>query len=79
MVTLAEDTLTEVDSHAVRVEHGLRYAIGGHERAAVRRILLYIVAVISLIVATESFDAAPFAAVVGAGALLLLAVTDQYA
>ncbi len=79
MVTLAEDTLIESDSHAVRVEHGLRYAIGGHERAAVRRILLYIVAVIALIVGVESVDAAPFAAVAGIAAMLLLAVTDQYA
>jgi hypothetical protein len=79
MVTNAEDTLPEVDSPSERAEGLVRYAISGHERGAVRRILLYVAVVIALLVASESLDAAPFAAVAGVLALLLLAVTDQYA
>lgn len=77
MVTNADDTLPEVDSPAERVEGGLRYAISGHQRGAVRRILLYGVVAIVLVIAAETL--VPFAAVAGIGALLLLAVTDQYA
>lgn len=79
MVTNAEDTLDEVESQAERAEGLVRYAISGHQRGAVRRILLYVVVAIALMVASESLAAAPFAAVAGIGALLLLAVTDQYA
>jgi hypothetical protein len=78
MVTNAEEPEVP-ETTSERAEGALRYAISGHQRGAVRRILLYTAAVIALIVATESLEAAPFAAVVGIGALLLLAVTDQYA
>jgi hypothetical protein len=74
MVTNAEDTLIEVDSPAERVEHGIRYAIAGHERGAIRRILLYAVVAIALIGAVDWVAGA-----VGVGALLLLALTDNYA
>jgi hypothetical protein len=77
MVTNAEDTLNDEDSTQVRVEHGIRYAIAGHQQGAVRRILLYIVVAIALVFAAEAL--APIISVAGIGALLLLAVTDQYA
>jgi hypothetical protein len=74
VVTNAEDTLIEVDSPAERVEHGIRYAIAGHERGAIRRILLYGVVAMVLVSAVDALLGA-----VGVGALLLLALTDNYA
>lgn len=75
MVTNAESTLTEVDSPAERVEHGIRYAIAGHPQGEVRRILLYGVVAVAAILAAST---TPLAAVASIVALILLATTDQY-
>jgi hypothetical protein len=75
VVTNAEDTLNDEDSKQVRVEHGIRYLIAGHPDGAVRRIILYgIVAV-----AVGAGSVSGIYAAIAIAALLLLALTDQYA
>jgi hypothetical protein len=75
MVTNAEDTLIEVDSPAERVEHGIRYLIAGHPDGAVRRIILYGIVAVAVGVGSVS----GIYSAIAIGALLLLALTDNYA
>lgn len=80
MVTLAETPHDEAPSFTDRVEQAGRTLIAGHPAGAVRRIALYLVAVICL-GATATF-ATPLGALVSVGglvAILLLAITDQVA
>jgi hypothetical protein len=71
MVTLAEEDEVQPSS----VERHVRFAIAGHERGAVRRIILYVI-VLVLVIAGVWWS---YAAIAAVAALMLLAMTDQLA
>lgn len=66
---------TKGEKAKAKAEAGFRLLIAGHERGAVRRIVLYLVTFMTLYLAAVGVAAA---AVLGLVALVLLVTTDDY-
>jgi len=75
MVTNVEEPRPDLSP----AEQNLRMLIGGHPKAAIRRIILYAVVAVSFFVCAAAIGWGPAAVApsIGATALILLALTDQ--